>query len=65
MDEQEKEQLEALVDRTSLAEVIKALAEVCDGKADQARGNWQDEALAQAWAWASAKLGRLVEYLEC
>lgn len=34
--------LEAMIDKVGLSKVLFLLAEVCDGKAEHLRSNWQD-----------------------
>jgi hypothetical protein len=47
-------QLEAMVDRVGIRNVLYALAKICDGKAEATASMWQDETLAQMWnRWAS------------
>lgn len=47
------DQLETLVDRHGLPQVLEALAMVCSAKADHLRTNWQDDG-PQARAWDNA-----------
>lgn len=42
--------LEAMVDRYSLSDVLSVLMEICDGKAEHLAVNWQDHAAAKQWA---------------
>lgn len=42
-------ELELMVDRYSVAEVLEALASICREKADHIRTNWQDNATAKEW----------------
>lgn len=42
--------LEALVDKHGLANVLSALARICDEKAEHLAVNWQDTASAKVWA---------------
>jgi len=51
--------LEALVDKASLGDIITALEDICYGKADHLRSNWQDEAAAKDWEKAGKALDRL------
>lgn len=44
-----KDQLEAMIDQSSLNDVLALLAEVCHEKADHLRSAWQDEAAAEHW----------------
>jgi hypothetical protein len=60
-------QIEELVDHSSLFDVLMALAETASYKAEHISSNWQDEALAAAWARAAqcldqtAPINRLTE----
>lgn len=47
------EELEALIDATSLLDVLTGLELVCSEKAEHVRSNWQDKALAKLWDRAS------------
>lgn len=40
LNQSEAEALEAMLDRTSLVEVLKGLLEICDLKAQHIRENW-------------------------
>jgi hypothetical protein len=42
-------EIEALLDRHPIDELVAALAEVCDHKADHVMSNWQDKHLAKLW----------------
>jgi len=44
-----KGQLEAMIDQSSLKEVLDMLAEICHEKADHLRSAWQDEVAAREW----------------
>ena len=54
--EAELRELEALVDRYNLFEVVMALSVVCGDKAAHIRANWQDNATAAPWDKAADKL---------
>lgn len=45
----EREALEALIDRTSLHQVLFALSGICHEKAEHIRSNWQDPPTATVW----------------
>ena len=49
-------ELEELIDSNSLASVVYALSEICWGKADHLRTNWQDHASALAWEQMGKRL---------
>jgi hypothetical protein len=44
-----KTELETLVDKTSVVDVLRALADVCYAKSEHIRTNWQDDILAKLW----------------
>lgn len=48
--------LEAIIDRTSLAAVVEAIAAICYGKQEHVLTNWQDRGLAQAWYRAAVRV---------
>jgi hypothetical protein len=53
------DQLEAIVDKTSLSEVLEALAQVCCEKSNHLESNWQDKATAKEWLKVYDKLDSL------
>jgi hypothetical protein len=52
--------LEQILDRHSLRWVIRSLAEICSGKAEHLRCNWQDEPAAKSWDKDADKLDVVV-----
>ncbi len=56
-----KDMLEALVDGSTLTEVLSALANICEEKCDHLRSNWQDANAAMAWQHASTKVWKAAE----
>ena len=50
------EQLERLVDRLSLSDVLCGLSHVCDEKEQHLRHAWQDHRTAARWHKASCRL---------
>ena len=52
------EELESLIDAVNLNHVLEALIEVCYGKAEHLRSNWQDAAAAKLWEKAGAVLDK-------
>ena len=56
----DRAQLETLVDRYSLANVLEALVAVCGDKADHVRANWQDAGLAKDWATDARTIDRII-----
>lgn len=54
----EVDELEMLVDRTSIVRVLEALGDICSDKAEHVSGNYGDRALARRWDKASAVCGR-------
>lgn len=43
------DELEILVDKVGLSKALFLLAEICDGKAEHLRSNWQDANAAKEW----------------
>ena len=56
--------LEAMIDASTLATVVDALAEVCYMKADHIRENWQDNITSRPWDIAAGKLVKLAVRLD-
>ena len=54
-------QIESLVDKSCLQQVLVAIGQVCLDKADRIRTNRQDGALADAWLSAASKIGKLAK----
>lgn len=52
----ERQQLERLIDLTSLRGVVEALHDICREKAQHIYANWQDEALGKDWDRAAVIL---------
>lgn len=48
--------LEAMVDKVGLRNVVYALAQIADAKAEHIHTNWQDHALAKKWENDASKL---------
>lgn len=55
-----QEQLEAIIDRTSLQDVLNCLSGVCLAKSDHLEENWQDKASAKQWEEAYHVIDRAV-----
>lgn len=53
-----QDQLEELVDATSLEDVIRALSVVCGLKADHIAVDWQDKATSRPWSRAQCALDK-------
>ena len=51
-------EIEELIDSNSLASVLYAISEICHGKADHLRTNWQDNNQAADWE----RFGKSLEY---
>jgi hypothetical protein len=52
------DELEALIDATSLQHVLTGLELICYEKAEHIRSKWQDFPLARIWARAGAVCGK-------
>ena len=60
-----QDELEQLLDKTTLATVIELLANICILKAEHLRTNWQDDKTAKCWDQDGLKLTKLASKLEC
>lgn len=49
MEQTHQDQLEQLVDAYGIADVLGILMEICAGKAEHLRVNWQDDNAAKCW----------------
>lgn len=59
----DRDTLEALIDRYSLANLIEGLVQICHYKADHLRTTWQDAAAAKDWSTDARTLDRIVSTL--
>lgn len=53
---QELWHIEETIDQHGLATVLETIGDICHGKADHLRSNWQDEETAKLWSRAGAKV---------
>jgi hypothetical protein len=56
----EKEDLERLIDKTSLQSVLMALSEICGEKAEHVESMWQDRKMTREWATLCGAIGVIV-----
>ena len=56
------EAIEPLLDRSSLSDIVLALARLCNEKAEHVRSAWQDEHLAKAWDRAARACDRFSQH---
>lgn len=59
LNEKRKENLESMIDGSSVSEVLDLLGTICAEKAQHIRENWQDEPMAQRWERAGWQCDRL------
>ena len=55
--------LEDLIDQHGLTAVLTEIREICDGKGDHLRSNWQDEPNARIWDRAAVQIGNTADRL--
>lgn len=48
--------LEDMIDSNDLQTVLATLVEICRGKAEHLRDNWQDNTASKAWDHAARKI---------
>jgi hypothetical protein len=53
------EELEKLVDKHGVENVVEMLADICWGKVDHIQVNWQDEVLAKYWRKCAREIARI------
>lgn len=53
--------LEKLIDKHSLKDVLHNLTQVCYGKAEHLRENWQDQDAAKKWESAGLTISRTAD----
>ena len=53
------EQLENMIDRSSVASVLRAVETIMREKSDHIASNWQDATLARAWDMSANDVGKL------
>tara|TARA_B100000214_G_C23552848_1_gene439234 strand:- start:103 stop:327 length:225 start_codon:yes stop_codon:yes gene_type:complete len=49
MEDKDKEEIEAIIDRVGMLCFIDTVIDICEEKADHIRTNWQAENLAKVW----------------
>ena len=57
-----QDQLEGLIDRHSLLDVLLAIGNICAEKSDHALTNWQDSDLADAWTRAMIEIDKAADH---
>jgi hypothetical protein len=57
LNQRELTDLEALMDRRGIEDVLVAISEICDEKSEHIRINWQDLTLALRWATLAGAVG--------
>jgi hypothetical protein len=55
--EQEAYDLERLIDRRGIEQVLQQISELCGAKAEHIASNWQDTALARQWRTVEGAVG--------
>ena len=53
--EQEAYDLEGLIDRRGIEQVLQQISEICGAKAEHAAREWQDAGLARRWATVAGR----------
>lgn len=59
----EKADLETIIDSRGLPLLLAAIATICHNKADHVQTNWQDAGLARVWEGRADKIGAIVEMM--
>ena len=53
------EDLERLIDRYDIDQVLEAISDICHMKADHIKHHWQDDKVANAWSAMGRRIARL------
>jgi len=56
----EKDALEQMIDRNCLTTILEALTDICYGKAEHLRSNWQDKGGAKLWEKDAKTLDKII-----
>ena len=59
MKDEQKQQLEQLIDNNDIDSVLDAMADICHAKAEHVRENWQDKGTAKFWDAQALKIERV------
>jgi len=65
MSESLDEQLEALIDKHSVLDILVSLELLCEEKRLHILANWQDKVTAAPWHKASIECGKAARKVEC
>ena len=57
------EALEAMIDSYDLSMVLAAMVEICHGKAEHLRNNWQDDESAKHWESSATRIDAVADTL--
>ena len=60
LNQNERNELETLVDACGIDSVLMALSEICGEKSEHILSNWQDTILAKRWATVEGAIGVIV-----
>lgn len=62
LSEKELFELEMLIDRRGISDVLMAISEICGAKAEHIAHAWQDASLAKRWATVEGAVGVAVPH---
>lgn len=55
----DRDKIEAIIDRTSLRDVLQGIAQICYDKAEHIASNWQDHPLSMTWDRAAGLIEKV------
>ena len=58
-------ELEELLDASNVREILEALVDICHGKADHLRANWQDDVSAKGWERDARTIDKIISKIVC
>lgn len=56
MTDEERRELEAMIDRRGLSEILYALSDICSEKADHILSSYNDRSLSARWAASATRI---------
>jgi len=57
LNQTERDQIESIIDATSVKALLEAISDICGEKSEHVASNWQDAATARVWAYAAGVTG--------
>lgn len=56
---EQQDQIEGIIDNTDIEALLNGIADICYGKGEHLRSNWQDEYSAKKWEMAAKQVEKV------